>query len=394
MRPIVFLGLLFVAGMASADVIVQSYDGTNWHSEIGYSVGVNNSVSLALDSSDHPHISVYDLGAGQQALRYVYSDGANWQSTIIDANASSNPYGTSIKLTSSGEPRISYIRTGPNSEELRYASLIGGSWSTELADGSPRVGHYSSLALDSSDNPHISYFDFEHGDLKLALKSGSWTTETIDSNGLTGIETSMALFNGMERIAYGQGGTIDQLHFAERISGNWSLQTIDPSLNSTREASLALDSLGNPSISYTETTQYSNIPTLKFAKWNPTTSLWDISVVDTSTGVGPASSLAIGADGTPHISYSNYNYPTPPQVRYATLDGNGNWTNAVVAENYGNGATSIALNSQGLPVIAYGTYHYPLPEPSTFVLGVVGLFAGAAARRRRTCGNVDYAGHF
>jgi hypothetical protein len=281
-------------------------------------------------------------------------------------------------LTSGGEPRISYIRTGSNSEELHYASLTGGTWTTELADGSPRVGHFSSLVLDASDNPHISYFDFANGDLKLAIKSGSWSSETIDSAGITGFGTSIALFNGTERVAYTTGGVVDDLRFAVR-SGSWNLMTVDSAANSGGDNSLVLDTSGNPRISYWDLDQGSGINTnLKFAEWNSNTASWDIFLVDSGTSTGFSNSLVIGPDGTPHISYY-YSFPGASQIRYATRNSAGNWAIQTVDEGIiAGGSTTISLDSQGRPVIAYTT---GVPEPSTLVLGEIGLIVVLLIRR-------------
>ncbi len=62
------------------------------------------------------------------------------------------------------------------------------------------VGLYSSLALDSSNNPHISYYDYTNGDLKYAsglVQHG--VLQTVDSVGDVGLYSSLALdsFNSL-----------------------------------------------------------------------------------------------------------------------------------------------------------------------------------------------------
>ena len=67
-------------------------------------------------------------------------------------------------------------------------------WVSEIVDS--EGGTRSSLILDSSNNPHISYFDRTNYILKYAYKSGSdWFTETVDSTGGSAgwYSTSLAL---------------------------------------------------------------------------------------------------------------------------------------------------------------------------------------------------------
>ena len=53
---------------------------------------------------------------------------------------------------------------------------------------------YTSIALDASGNPHISYHDGYNNDLKYAAFNGSiWDVNTVDSEGNVGAYTSIAL---------------------------------------------------------------------------------------------------------------------------------------------------------------------------------------------------------
>jgi hypothetical protein len=66
------------------------------------------------------------------------------------------------------------------------------------------VGCYNSIALDSRDMPHISYYDSEKNDLKYAYKNSfGWRIQTVDSKEDVGLYTAIALdSNGNPHISY------------------------------------------------------------------------------------------------------------------------------------------------------------------------------------------------
>ena len=93
--------------------------------------------------------------------------------------------GTSIAVDSNDNPHISYY--DQTNGDLKYARWTGSTWIIQTVESTGTVGLYSSIALDSNNRPHISYYDYINADLKYAHWTGStWNIQTVDSGGQAG----------------------------------------------------------------------------------------------------------------------------------------------------------------------------------------------------------------
>ncbi|MEE9571656.1 MAG: FG-GAP-like repeat-containing protein, partial [Candidatus Neomarinimicrobiota bacterium] len=177
-----------------------------------------------LDASDNPRISYFDVTNSN--LRYAYCDTscgnpANWTTVTVD-NTAWVGMETSLALDSSGNPRISYYDM--TRHDLGYAycdSSCGsaGNWTKLSVDAASLTGRYTSIKIDSNDRPHISYYDRTNENFKYAYYTG------------TGTESSCA------------GGSAD-----------WVCQTVNSAGSIGKWTSLDLDSNYNPHITYYDAT--------------------------------------------------------------------------------------------------------------------------------------------
>lgn len=284
------------------------------------------------------HISYYNSTSGSESLKYAYYNGLTWHTYTVD-NAPYAGYYTSIALDSHNFPHISYWDGGTT--YLKHAYYNGSAWNIEIVDSSGNVGQYSSIAIDKNDNIYISYYDSTNQDLKCAIKSGGvWNISTVDSIGDAGKYSSIAVDTaGIVHISYYDALNGYLKHAWRDIDGTWQTETVDFETSSDNGwyTSIALDSLNNPHISY----YCNNYNTLRYASFNG--SAWSIesNVAEGST----YTSLVIDSNDFAHISYINggLNY----------IKKEGSWSSPVNIDSSGNYKTSIDLDMRENPSISF-----------------------------------------
>jgi len=184
--------------------------------------------------------------------------------------------------------------------------------------------------------------------IATAQVNPAWSIETVDSEGSVGKYNSIAVDSeGNPHISY-YDYTNNYLKYAKWTGSEWTIQTVD----STGYGyigdynSIAVDSADNPHISYLDWLNGD----LKYAKW--TGSEWTIQTVDSTGYVGEYTSIAVDSEDNPHISYYD---DTNNYLKYAKWTGS-TWTIQIVdSAGYGNMNvyTSIAVDSADNPHISY-----------------------------------------
>jgi hypothetical protein len=226
------------------------WTGVGWAIETVDSVGDTHwGVSLALEPPAPyiPHIAY--IGDGN--LKYARWTGVGWAIETVDYKTDSfwTLESPSLALASVAPypPLISYHDT--DSGYVRLARRAGGGWTKENVVYSMNSTGYTSLVLDTSDNPHIAYDEWNNWYLKYARWSGAtWVVETVDRSGVPSLVLDS---NDQPRIGYYVGS---DLRYAYRSGSTWITETVDGLERSSEyEPSLALDAGDHPSIAYYDT---------------------------------------------------------------------------------------------------------------------------------------------
>ena len=133
----------------------------------------------------------------------------------------------------------------------------GVTWNIGTLDSGGDVGAFSSIAVDASGNPHISYYDNINKDLKYAVKSSNiWTITTVDPDGDAGALSSIAVdASGNPHISYFDGTNFD-LKYAVLSDGVWIIETVDSDGDVGVLSSIAVDSSNRLHISYYDNMKY------------------------------------------------------------------------------------------------------------------------------------------
>jgi len=233
-------------------------------------------------------------------------------------------------------------------------------------DSTGSVGAHTSTAIGTNGNPIISYYDGTNNDLKVAACKNPTcagatevdrsTNVTIDSTGSVGLSTSITIgINGNPIISY-TDATNGDLKVAACLNPTCTTSTnttIDSTGNTGYYTSITIGINGNPIISYYNNTNRD----LKIAACNnPTCTTSTNTTIDSTGDVGLDTSIAIGINGNPIISYYDdtnsdlkvaaCNNPTctgSPASINNTIDSNG----------FVGYYTSIAIGTNGNPIISY-----------------------------------------
>jgi outer membrane protein assembly factor BamB len=244
-----------------------SLTGTSWSYQVA---PTGNRYSLALDEQGNPHIAYgtqllvreYPSGVTNNfyALNYASWNGTGWNAQVVQQQISASDT-ISLALDSNDNPHILYgndtyyPQSGGYTLTVKIASWTGSSWSIQT--GPSDLDGIGNMVLDSQDQPHFTYErNYPHesvGNVTLGYASWdgtSWSMQTVASHIYLpelSLKSDLVLDSqGNPHIEFFNGS----LMYASWAGSNWNLETVAPNQFAYGEGPLALDSHDSPSICY------------------------------------------------------------------------------------------------------------------------------------------------
>lgn len=257
--------------------------------------------SLKYDSNNRPHVSYSDYLGN---VSYAVQNGSIWTTEHIEDIGNANTR-TSIAIDSNNYPHICYI-SGYSTKNVKYIKKVNSVWIKEtISTFSSMYSGYIALALDSSDNPNVIYYDYTDSAIKYAVLNGSiWNISIIETLARTSNSNSMRFVsididdNDDVHVVYYDGGS-QTLKYAEKSSSTWNIDTVD-TVGWMSYNALAIDvNNGIPHLIYTNGD--TNMIKIGF-KYNES---WSISDLKSYGSNADHVSVALDLNNIPHLAYTN-----------------------------------------------------------------------------------------
>jgi hypothetical protein len=319
---------------------------------------------MTIGTDGLPVISYYDATNGNLKVAKCGNGicSASNMITTVDSSGQVGTY-TSIMIGTDGFPLISYYDATNGDLKVLKCSTASCSGSNVITtvDSAGDVGTYSSLTIGFDSLPVISYYDVGNGNLKVAkcgdpFCASANTLTILDSTGDVGLHTSVAIgTDGLPVISYydATGANLKALKCGNPSCSSGNIITALDStgdVGSYTSITIGMDSF--PVISYYDVTN-ANLKVVKCG--NAACSAGNtITALDSVGDVGSHTSITVGQDGLPIISYYD---GTNFDLRVVKC-GNAACSLSNIIANVDSGGfagahTSITIGTDGLPVITY-----------------------------------------
>jgi hypothetical protein len=272
--------------------------------------------ALAIGADGLPVIAYQDVANADLKVAHCGDVTCSAGNTVTPVDAGLVFVGSDVSLAigSDGLPVVSYVDVSNGDLKVLHcgnAACSAGNGTTAVDPGPVGADVDTSIALGTDGRPLVTYYDFDDGDLRIlrcgdAACSSSNVSVPVDVDFWVGEFSSLAIgVDGFPVVSYrdGTNGDLKVLHCGNAACSAGNVATaVDTSADPLGyDTSIAIGVDGFPVVSYYDGSA-NDLKVLVCGSADCTSGNTTLSL-DTAGTVGRHTSLAIGTDGRPLVSY-------------------------------------------------------------------------------------------
>ncbi len=302
--------------------------------------------SIDIDNSNNLHIAYYD---DLDKLYYIDYSTNPQNAQLVDPTRNLS-HDLSLAIDKNGYAHISY--SDDDERDLVYANNISGTWENTVLESKAGTGDKSVCKIDSNNFVHIVYEQVTYSRLKYITNiSGTWEYTEIDNNAATDLSMDIDS-QGVIHIVYTDDSDNHRCKYAFNPTGSWVIQSIDPTITTGLDNSIALDNMDIPHVAYSYQVEGKSDKYLKYAEFDGGSN-WNKSIIDDSDRSGSYTNIVIDTGNNVHIFYEDGN---DPEISYIT-DKLGDWKKYKLVDSGDSSIiykTSVDIDDNDKIYICYG----------------------------------------
>jgi hypothetical protein len=343
--------------------IVQKFNGTSWETvgSSGFSQGVADDISIALDGNNVPYVAYLDV-ANSYGSTVQKFNGTSWEVIGKAGFSAGQVTKTVIAIDKNNLPYVAY-RDLANSSKITIQKFNGTTWSPIGRSGFS-VGSVDnvSIALDSNNTPYVVYKDNGNKNETVVRKFNGNFWEEIGPKGISeqGINidyiSSAISPKNITYVVYPDPKNLYKCTVQKYNGKNWEIVgKAGFSIGKVKLTSIAIDNNNTPYVAYEDDSfSYNGKSTVQ--KFNGTS--WElVGTAGFSKELAGNICLAIDHNNTPYVAYTYYINTGLPDAMVQKFNGK-NWV-PVGTLGYSAGVfsnsyvTNIAIDNNNIPYVSY-----------------------------------------
>jgi hypothetical protein len=329
------LAIIFILGIL---LFLQPLSAQTWEpsKRLTWNSGGSFGPAIASDSANNIHLVWHDDTPGNNEIFYKKSTdgGTTWTTKRLTWNWTGS-HGANLSIDSSDNIYVSWYNYTPGPADIYYMKSTNGgtTWTTKRLTWNPGDSVFPHMAIDSSDNIHIVWYDNSPGNAEIYYKMSTnggtaWTTKRLTWSPESSASPTIAVdsSNRIHVVWHDDTPGKSEIYYKRSTDGGatWATKRLTWSAGHSYIPTIAIDSSnnihvvfydftpGNYEIFYRKSTDGGLTWTGKRLTWNPGNSYYPDINADSSDNI--------------HVSWFDSTPPGNYEIYYTgSTDGGATW---------------------------------------------------------------------